>query len=179
MTISPFFNDCYKFDNFYSLDQRGWFCKTFSPSVANIISKINCSFTPIESFVTCSDIGIIRGLHFQVPPFECNKLVSVLQGNIFDVLCDLRVSSPTFLHTHTLNLAPGESIYLQPGIAHGFASLAPNTLVSYMTNAPYSSEHDHGILWSSLDIDWPFQDPVVSERDSLFSPLDKYESPFL
>lgn len=179
MNIYPFFSDCYKFQNFFSLDQRGWFCKTFSVSTQNFLTQKHFSFNPIESFVTCSDIGVIRGLHFQVPPFESNKLVSVLQGNIFDVVCDLRVTSPTFLHTHTLTLSSGDSVYLQPGIAHGFASLAPNTLVSYMTNAPYSSEHDHGILWSSIDVDWPFDDPVVSDRDSLFPPIHKYSSPFL
>jgi len=155
-------------------DKRGRLVK-FSPfeKFLNPLTSIAISYNPVR--------GTIRGLHFQVAPFEEEKLVTCIQGSVFDVIIDLRPSSQTFGKWTSLHL-DSEScsqVYLPKGIAHGFQTLSPNTILHYGLNSIYSQEHAFSISpFGDLEIDWPLSSKLVSERDrrgiSIIEAIDKY-----
>ena len=146
-------------------DERGWFAETHRRSVL--------AAEGIPEFVqdnrSWSRQGVLRGMHYQVPPAAQGKLVSVAVGEIYDVAVDVRLSSPTFgrwvgceLSAETLTM-----LYVPPGFAHGFCVLSSTALVAYKLTAEYAPEDERGIRWddSDLGISWPIQNPYVSERD--------------
>lgn len=127
--------------------------------------------------------NIIRGLHFQTPPFAQAKLVRVTRGAILDVAVDLRRSSMTFGQHVAIELSDENwrQIYVPAGFAHGFCTLTEDTEVQYKVTAPYAPQHDFGLLWKDprLAIAWPVQDspPLLSDKDSrlpLFADLPSY-----
>ena len=159
-------------------DIRGSFIKLFHD---NDFASHGIDLTIREQFLSISNRNVVRGLHFQLPPYDHNKLVSCVQGKIFDAVIDLRVGSPTFFNTYstTLQGGTGISLYIPTGFAHGFCALTDNSIVSYSTSTHYSAQHDRGILWSSADINWPLTDSVIiSERDKLHPSLCNFTSPF-
>ena len=115
--------------------------------------------------------GTIRGLHFQLEPYAQGKLVRCVKGAIFDVAIDIRVGSPTYGKWVGAELSGenGAQLWIPVGFAHGFATLRPETLVHYKVTAPYSAEHDRGLLWDdpSIGIAWPIArgDAVLSDKD--------------
>jgi dTDP-4-dehydrorhamnose 3,5-epimerase len=142
-------------------DARGSFTK-FHPCVefSNQLDSIAISFN--------SKIGTIRGLHFQVEPFAEEKLVTCLQGSIFDVIVDLRPHSVTFGKWTAFELSRENSqqAYLPRGIAHGFQTLAPESIVQYCLSASYSAESSYAINpFGDLGINWPLEAYSISERD--------------
>ncbi|MCO4782087.1 MAG: dTDP-4-dehydrorhamnose 3,5-epimerase family protein [Candidatus Cloacimonetes bacterium] len=153
-------------------DLRGSFIKPFNYDQMPVDFK--------EYFVSNSNKGVIRGLHFQKPPFDHSKLVSVLSGSIIDVIVDLRKNSKTFqqVQSFSLNSSNGHSLFIPTGFAHGFLSLEDNTIVSYLVSSTYSKESDDGILYSSIDFDWNIKSPILSNRDLGFQTLQNYDSPF-
>lgn len=158
-------------------DERGWFQKTYNDDLL----KLHGIHTDIkESFTSMSCKDVLRGMHFQTPPSDHAKYVTVLSGSIFDVIVDLRRSSKTYGRAISLNLTAnsGATLYLPTGIAHGFLALEDNTVVQYAVTSTYQPEDDTGILWSSLDIDWPVDNPILSTRDLTFPKLQDYISPF-
>ncbi len=116
--------------------------------------------------------GVVRGLHFQVPPEGQAKLVRVGAGSILDVAVDIRVGSPSYgRHVAiVLNAAEGNQLFVPEGFAHGFCTLEPNTEVVYKVNRYYSAEHDRGLAWNDpeLGIAWP-----VGETEALLSDKDR------
>lgn len=158
-------------------DVRGIFVKTFVK--ADFAGRgLACDFA--EEYFTVSGKGVLRGLHFQTPPYDHVKVVSCLHGTVLDAVLDLRAGSPTF-GCHELFELDGKSgriLYLPAGVAHGFLALSDDSLMAYKVTAGYSPSNDTGILWSSAGIPWPCNNPIVSERDSNFLPLARYESPF-
>jgi dTDP-4-dehydrorhamnose 3,5-epimerase len=124
----------------------------------------------------------VRGLHFQVPPFEETKIVRVVRGAVWDVLVDLRRDSPTYGKWDALELSAKNdlAVYIPAGFAHGFKSLQDETLVAYKIDAPYNAEAASGIRWDDPDlgIDWGVKDPVMSDRDGQLQSLDGFVSPF-
>ena len=132
-----------------------------------------------EAFFTISRVGVIRGMHFQVPPAQHAKLVTCMVGAALDVLLDLR-PGPTFGHWLTLQLSgeEGNALYVPEGVAHGFQSLADGTLLHYQTTSLHSPEHDRGIRWDSFGCPWPLPEPTLSERDRAFPGLAEFQTPF-
>jgi dTDP-4-dehydrorhamnose 3,5-epimerase len=116
--------------------------------------------------------GTVRGLHYQLPPFAQAKLVQTLRGRILDVAVDVRRDSPTFGRAVTIELAAGDGrqIYVPEGLAHGFMTLEPDSMVAYKVTAPYEPKSERGIAWDDPDlaIAWPAAlraSPTLSTRD--------------
>jgi len=158
-------------------DNRGSFVKTFNCDEFN---ESGLNFNLKESFYTVSKKGVIRGMHFQVPPFEHSKIVYVVSGKINDVIVDLRKQSITFGESICVELSEenGKSIYVPKGFAHGFEVMSDSAKVIYLTDSVYSPEHDNGILWNSFDFKWNTENPILSERDKNFIKLNEFESVF-
>ena len=142
-------------------DGRGSFVKFHPPrEFENSLDSVAFSINP--------NVGTIRGMHFQVEPFAEEKLVTCAQGRIFDVAVDLRSNSKTFGMWTTFELSATNALqlYLPKGIAHGFQTLEPNSIVHYTLSAPYSPEFSFAINpFSDLGIDWPIVASSISERD--------------
>lgn len=116
--------------------------------------------------------GTVRGLHFQLEPFAQGKLVRCIQGAIFDVAVDIRQGSPTYGQWVSAELSADNAaqLWIPAGFAHGFATLAPDTIIHYKVTAPYSAGDDRGLLWNDPDIGiaWPVtDDAILSEKDRL------------
>lgn len=114
-------------------------------------------------------VGTIRGLHFQIEPFAEEKIVSCLQGSIFDVIIDIRPNSKTFGRWSSFELSSENGLYafLPKGIAHGFQSLQPNTIIHYCLTSTYSQESAISINpFGGIGIDWPISKITISEKDA-------------
>ena len=148
-------------------DQRGFFCRFFcaeefkEAGFNKCIAQINHSLTIKK--------GAVRGLHFQYPPHAEAKIVSCLQGEIFDVAVDIRKGSPTFLRWHgeILSAENMKMMYIPEGFAHGFQTLKENCELLYLHTEFYSPEYEGGVRYNDplIDISWPLEVRDVSERD--------------
>lgn len=161
-------------------DKRGDFVKTFNETLFN---KFNLNFISKEEYYSKSNKNVIRGFHFQTPPFDHEKIVYCLRGKLFDVVIDLRKNSKSFKQVQTFNLTEdtSEMIFIPKGCAHGFYSLENNSVMMYKVTTEYSPENDKGILWSSFNINWPVNqnnELIISERDLSFPSFEKFENPF-
>ena len=158
-------------------DCRGAFVKFFSKSM---FESHGLEFEFAESYYTRSREDVIRGMHFQTPPHDHAKLVTVIQGTILDVVLDLRKGSPTFGQYETFELSREnrKSIYIPRGCAHGFTALSEMAVAYYMVTSEYSPDHDSGVRYDSFGFNWPVADPIISERDKAFPPVCDFNSPF-
>lgn len=160
-------------------DKRGRFVKTCHTEIMNNIA-VDTDF--VEEYYSTSNKGVIRGMHFQMPPDDHVKMVYCPNGTVFDAFVDLRKGSPTYLESFSLTLSSSDNkiLILDKGIAHGFCALTNEAMMIYKTTTVYSPENDSGIAWDSCDIKWP-DDKVaelVSDRDSNFEKLSDFNSPF-
>ena len=121
--------------------------------------------------ISISKKNVIRGLHYQKAPFQQAKMVVVIKGKIFDVAVDLRKKSKTFGKYFGIELNDKEYtvLYIPEGFAHGFCSLENDTVVLYKNSNLYNKESEAGIIWNdpTLDIAWPIDNPIISNKDSL------------
>ena len=150
-------------------DDRGFFSETYSKSDF-AEAGMHVEFVQ-DNHAFSASRDTVRGLHFQIPPFEQAKLVRVTRGAIFDVAVDIRFGSPTY-GRHVSAVISAESwneIFVPVGFAHGLLTLEPNTEVLYKVSNVYSPEHDKGVLWNdpALAIDWPVNaaDAILSDKD--------------
>ena len=155
-------------------DGRGYFLELFHEARCREI--IPARF--VQDNVSFSRRGVLRGLHYQLKNPQ-GKLVSVLDGEIFDVAVDIRRGSPTF-GAHTAILLSAENhlqVYIPEGFAHGFCVTGERALVHYKCTAYYDPAGERGIRWDdpSLAIPWPVADPVLSERDRSLPTMDAVE----
>ena len=157
-------------------DNRGSFMKLFNE---NDFLKNNIDLKVKEYYHSISNKDVIRGMHFQIPPYSHNKLVHVLNGSIIDIVVDLRENSNTFKQHFEIKMDnPGICLFIPEGFAHGFKSLENNTIVQYFVSSGYNPEMDTGIHYNSVNYNWDIQKPIVSERDSSFISLDKLKNFF-
>jgi dTDP-4-dehydrorhamnose 3,5-epimerase len=158
-------------------DTRGAFIKTFHRTWFEAHGL--CS-NWVEQYYSTSIRRVLRGLHFQTPPHDHDKLVYCTYGEVMDVALDLRIGSPTFGKHMTLVLSAskGNMVYLARGLAHGFYTLSEGATLVYNVSSVYSQSHDAGICWNSAGIQWPDLNPLLSERDRSLEPLSAFDSPF-
>jgi len=137
----------------------------------------------VQTNLSRSKRGVLRGLHYQHPPAAQGKLVHVIQGEVFDVAVDLRKGSPTYAQWigYVLSHLKPESLYIPPGFAHGFCALAERTDVVYLMTSEYSEAHQAGVIWNDADLDiaWPIREPVLSKRDAQLSPFREADIRFV
>lgn len=164
-------------------DKRGYFSETYNrKSLAE--AGIDVNFVQDNESLS-AEVGTIRGLHFQTPPFEQTKLVRVLTGAILDVAVDLRQGSPTYgAHVGVrLSAEEGNQLLIPAGFAHGFCTLEPDTRVFYKVDQHYSAAHDAGLIWNDPDIGikWPVskEGAILSEKDRRLPGLVGFKSPFI
>lgn len=154
-------------------DSRGVFVKSFH---AERFSQLGLETGMVETFWSASQMGVVRGLHYQRPPHDHAKLVACLTGEIFDVVVDLRSSSPTFGRHFSVPLSPGISaVYIPRGCAHGFQATAQDSLVLYQTTSLHDPAADTGIRWDSCGITWPLP-ALLSPRDQSFPEFASYRA---
>lgn len=158
-------------------DVRGGFQKLFNCDYFTM-NGLDTDFK--EFYYSVSHKDVIRGMHFQLPPFEHTKLVYVSRGKIRDVVVDIRKSSETYGKCFSIELddCKGRYLYIPKGFAHGFLSKEDDTIVNYAQTSGYSKEHDCGIAYDSIDFDWNIKEPVMSGRDLAFVALENFKSPF-
>ena len=164
-----------EFPNFR--DDRGFFVKSFQRSA---FEQRGLEFDFRETFYTESREGVLRGMHFQVPPADHAKLVYCIAGAIQDIALDLRRGSPTFGEYEAFELSAelNNAVYLPRGMAHGFYARSTPSLVMYHVTSEHSPAHDSGVRWDSFGAKWPVGVPITSVRDEGLIPLAQFESPF-
>jgi dTDP-4-dehydrorhamnose 3,5-epimerase len=160
-------------------DERGYFYESYNK---NIFKKNGLELDFIQDNQSLSHSGVLRGLHFQAPPFQQGKLVRVIQGSVIDVAVDIRTNSPTYGQYHSIMLSGDNKtqFWIPPGFAHGFVTLEDNTIFSYKCTGPYSKESEGAILWNdpSLNIAWEIEKPLVSEKDQEAQLFEHFTSPY-
>ena len=129
-----------------------------------------------------SEVGTVRGLHFQSPPSAQGKLVRCGRGAIFDVAVDIRKGSPSYGQWFGLELSyeNGKQLWVPTGFLHGFMTLQPNSEIIYKCTDHYAPECDGAVRWDSCGIEWPIEEisPVISEKDAAAQPFVVFDSPF-
>ncbi len=147
-------------------DERGFFMESYKESEFKA-NGINFEFK--QDNHSKSSKKVLRGLHYQLEPYAQGKLVRVITGKIFDVAVDIRRGSPTFGKWVSAELSEDNKkmLWIPPGFAHGFLALEDNTNVLYKSTNEYNKESERGILWNDpeIGIKWPFDNPLLSDKD--------------
>jgi dTDP-4-dehydrorhamnose 3,5-epimerase len=148
-------------------DVRGFFARAWSDQEFEAFG-LNARF--VETNISFNKKkGTLRGMHYQLPPYEQVKLVRCTRGSIYDVIVDLRSDSPTFKQWFALELRAENhlSLYVPGEFAHGFQTLEDDTEVTYQTSAYYAPEHGRGVRWNdpAFNIHWPGNDLIMIDRD--------------
>lgn len=150
-------------------DERGFFMESYNEEKFKE-AGIKTKFVQ-DNHSMSKEKGVLRGLHFQLPPFSQAKLVRVTIGAVYDVIVDLRKDSETFGKWQGFKLIADnfQILFVPRGFAHGFCTLEENTEFLYKCDNLYAPDYDSGIIWNDKDlkIDWPLSgEPIVSEKDS-------------
>lgn len=145
-------------------DERGRFIKTFH---RDTFESSGLEVDWREEYYSTSIKGVLRGFHFQLPPHDHAKLVYCTAGEVLDVVLDLRKGSPSFgAHAmFQLNETTAHMIYIPKGCAHAFYTLSEQATMMYKVSTVYAPAHDSGLLWNSVGVSWPDDNPIMSDRD--------------
>jgi dTDP-4-dehydrorhamnose 3,5-epimerase len=163
-------------------DARGYFLESYNKKAfEENIGSVNF----VQDNESKSSKGVLRGLHFQKPPFDQAKLVRCIEGEVLDVAVDIRKNSPTF-GSHISVILSGDNkrqVFIPRGFAHGFVVLSESAIFSYKVDNGYAPEYEAGIHWNDnkLNIQWGIdqKEVVVSERDSKLPKFSEFQSPFI
>jgi dTDP-4-dehydrorhamnose 3,5-epimerase len=165
-------------------DERGFFLESYNRQGFAQVG-IDCAF--VQDNHACShQPGVLRGLHFQLPPMAQAKLVWVTRGSVLDVAVDLRSGSPTYGRHYAVELSADNfwRLFIPRGFAHAYLTLTPGTEFQYKVDAPYSPQHDSGLRWDDPDLaipwpEFPCGQPVLSEKDTKLASFRDFQSPFV
>lgn len=157
-------------------DERGYFFESFNKKCFDEAVGYEVNF--IQDNESKSSYGVLRGLHFQRPPFTQAKLVRVIEGEVLDIAVDLRTTSPTFgkYQSVILSAENKHQFFIPRGFAHGFVVLSQTAIFTYKVDNDYAPTHDDGIMYNceSLGIDW-----MIDEKDIQLSEKDKELQTFM
>jgi len=160
-------------------DSRGYFYETFND---RLFKKNGIDINFLQDNESLSVKGILRGLHFQNPPYGQGKLVRVGSGSILDVAVDIRKNSKTYGQYESMLLSEENKLmfWIPEGFAHGFLSLENNTKLIYKCTNIYNRDSESGIKWNDkkLNIDWNYTDPLVSEKDDELLEFNFFENKY-
>ena len=161
-------------------DERGYFFESYNKER---FAKEGLTMNFVQDNESKSSKGVLRGLHFQKPPYAQGKLVRVVKGSVMDVAVDLRKDSPTYGKWESVVLSEDNKLqfWIPEGFAHGFVTLEDETVFNYKCTNIYNKESENSLLWNDPDIniDWNIENPILSEKDKV-SPLFKnFETPFI
>lgn len=154
------------------LDKRGYFLETWNEDKLNLILRKKTYF--VQDNESMSKKNVLRGLHYQLPPFSQDKLLRAIKGSIYDVIVDLRKDSQTFLEWTSLEICSKikNQLWIPKGFAHGFLTLSDTATIQYKTTNFWSKDHERTLFWNDKDIkiDWSRgssqnQDFLISEKD--------------
>lgn len=156
-------------------DERGFFLESFNSKAFERIIGRKVEF--VQDNHSKSYKGVLRGLHFQKPPYEQGKLVRCIVGEVYDVAVDLRLESPTYRKWVGINLSAENKrqLWIPEGFAHGFVVISETAEFVYKTTNYYSQEHESGIRWNdqTLNIDWgDISNIILSNKDAQLPTLD-------
>lgn len=147
-------------------DPRGYFYESYNRAFFEQ-NNIHAEF--VQDNQSLSQKNVLRGLHFQNPPYAQGKLVRVISGSVLDVAVDIRKSSPTYGRHHSVVLSGKNKtmFWIPPGFAHGFLTLEDNTIFAYKCTNLYNKASEDAIIWNDPDvgIDWGTTDAILSEKD--------------
>lgn len=161
-------------------DERGYFFESFNKEKFDSLG-LGADF--VQDNESKSQKNVLRGLHFQKPPFAQGKLVRVVKGAVLDIAVDLRLGSPTYGQWEAVELTEENKLmyWIPPGFAHGFLTLRDETIFTYKCTQVYNKESEGSIQWndSSLNINWNLKsDPILSDKDKIAEAFLDFKSPF-
>lgn len=152
-------------------DSRGMFYEIYNKKEFN---NRNIVDNFVQNSISISKKNVLRGLHYKVKKSQ-SQLLTILEGEIFDCVVDLRKSSKTYLNVFSfiLNSKKNNQIYMPKGMAHGFCVLSNKAILHYNASQNYDPKNQNGILWNDndLNIKWPIKKPIISDRDTKFLSL--------
>tara|TARA_B100000579_G_C22823426_1_gene851823 strand:- start:300 stop:845 length:546 start_codon:yes stop_codon:yes gene_type:complete len=179
MKLVNLFSDVINIKPIDHFDNRGYFRENFNYKE---LEKNGITFNSVQDNLSFSEKkGTIRGLHFQIAPFEQSKIIYVVKGKIFDVFVDLRPESNNFGNYSSIELSSDSGfVFIPKGFAHGFCTLEDNTTVLYKVDNYYNKESESGIIWNDndLNIEWPIEDNKlsISEKDKKLNKFDFFRN---
>jgi dTDP-4-dehydrorhamnose 3,5-epimerase len=160
-------------------DKRGYFFESYNEKT---FKENGLDMVFVQDNESKSDKDVLRGLHFQKPPFCQGKLIRVIKGSVMDVVVDLRKASKTYGQHYKLILTEENKLmfYIPEGFAHGFLTLEDNTIFSYKCTNFYNKESEGGIMWNdkTLKINWNIINPIISDKDTKNEKFIDFNSPF-
>jgi len=176
--VATHLRDCFEIKPRVFEDARGRFVKLFNREVF-AAHGLPTDFA--EWCYSASAPRVLRGLHFQTPPFDQAKLVFCLKGRVIDVVVDLRRGSPSYGQHGLFELDAGRAtgLLVPRGFAHGFYVPDEYSLFAYQIETVFSAPHDSGIRWDSAGVPWPDAEPLLSDRDKKLVALKDFISPFV
>ena len=160
-------------------DDRGYFFESWSKQS---FAEVGLDLDFAQDNQSLSNKGVLRGLHFQNPPYAQGKLVRVIKGAVLDVSVDIRKDSPTYGQYFSVELSEENKtiVWIPPGFAHGFVTLEDNTIFTYKCTGLYSKDSEGSLFWNDIDlnIDWGIDNPLVSDKDLGADSFNNFESKF-
>ena len=160
-------------------DKRGYFFESWSKKS---YQNIGLDLEFVQDNQSFSQKGVLRGLHFQNPPFAQGKLVRVIKGAVLDVVVDIRNDSITYGQYFSVRLSEENKkvFWIPPGFAHAFVALEDDTIFTYKCTEVYNKDSEGALIWNDTDlnIDWGVKSPLVSEKDMLAVSFKDFKSQF-